>query len=267
MGSDFTFGSFYPGDSVLHRLDPRIKLNLMLIMLVAMFVADGFVGLGLGAGFILLAWCMAGVPLKVAWRAVRPVAVFAVMPLVMNVLFTTDGQALLHWRFILITDHGIYLGFFYALRLVLMFASGILLTLTTSSLALAYGIGSLLSPFERFGLPAYEISLMLRIALRFIPDIGSSFNHIRIAQQARGAVFDHGSPLARLRAFLPCLVPLFAQCFRNAENLGLAMESRCYHGGGNRSRYREYHVGLADSLCLTLGLMLLAGVIVLRVLG
>jgi energy-coupling factor transport system permease protein len=144
-----------------------------------------------------------------------------------------------------------------------MFTGGILLTLTTSPIALAYGIGSLLGPFSRFGLPAYEISLMIRIALRFIPDIGQSFNHIRKAQQARGAVFDHGGPLRRLQALLPCLVPLFAQCLRNAENLGLAMEGRCYHGGPNRSHYRTYQVKAADWLALCSAVTLLAVVVVL----
>jgi energy-coupling factor transport system permease protein len=129
---------------------------------------------------------------------------------------------------------------------------------------LAFAVGQMLAPFERLGLPAYEISLMMHIALRFIPDIGKSFNHIRKAQQARGAVFDRGGPLRRVKALVPCLVPLFAECFRNAEYLGLAMESRCYHGGSDRSHYRQYRVGTRDLLALGIFALLIAGLVAQR---
>jgi len=180
-------------------------------------------------------------------------------------LFVSSGSVLWHWWIITITDEGVYRGIFMAFRLFLMFASAFLVTLTTSAIALAGGIGQLLAPWERLGFPAYEISLMISIALRFIPDIGRSFNHIRKAQQARGAVFNIGGPLRRARALVPCLVPLFAQCFRNAEYLALAMESRCYHGGTRHTVYREYRIRPADILALLVVGAVLAAQIVWRV--
>jgi len=262
---DYTLGNFYNTDSVIHRLDPRVKINLMFALMIITLVADGFPGLGLLFVFSLLGWILAKIPLRVVAGVVRPVIFFAVIPLVLNIFFVTDGVLLTSIGPITVTDRGIYLGVFYSCRLVLMFTTGILLTLTTSSLALAYAIGLMLAPFERFGLPAYEISLLLRIALRFVPDISLSLNHIRKAQLARGAVFDSGSIFARAKALISCMTPLFVLCFKNAENLSNAMESRCYHGSGNRSFYREYSLGKADWITLSAFSVLLVAIIVFRV--
>ncbi|MDR2957677.1 MAG: energy-coupling factor transporter transmembrane protein EcfT [Coriobacteriales bacterium] len=266
MATGFTFGNYYRADSFIHGLDARIKINLMLLLMTVMFISNSFYNLAIITAFMLSGWLIARIPYSVAWRAMLPAALFALFPFFFDTFFIADGQQLFQWGILRVTDAGLSQGIYMGIRLFLLFGCGILVTLTTTSLALAYAIGSMLEPFRRFGLPAYEISLMIRIALRFIPDIGSSFNHIRKAQQARGAVFDHGSPLRRVKALIPCLVPLFAECFRNAENLALAMESRCYHGSSQRSYYREYRIGSKDILALSLVLLLIAGSIVMRVL-
>ena len=259
-------GSYHPGKSPIHKLDPRMKAGLMLLLMVSLLIAEGFTSLGLVAILLAAFWAIAGIPPRLALRSLAPAALFALFPCFFNFLFISDGQTILHWAFIQVTDQGVYRGLFMGSRLFLMFASAFLVTLTTTSIAMANGIGRILSPLERFGLPAYEIALMLRIALRFFPDIGQSFISVRRAQLARGAVFNSGGPIRRLRAFLPCLVPLFALCFRNADYLGLAMESRCYHGGSDRSYYREFSLHPADWLAFSIVFLLFVGMIALRVL-
>ncbi|MCL2136224.1 MAG: energy-coupling factor transporter transmembrane protein EcfT [Coriobacteriia bacterium] len=262
--NDFGFGSYYAAGSFVHRLDPRVKINLLLVLMVAMFVADSFLGLLCVCVFMLLVWWAARIPLSLVGRSILPLLFLVSFPLVLNILFHNDGTLLFSYGPLYITDRGVYLGVYMSFRLLLMFSCGILLSLTTTSLSIAYAVGEMLSPFERLGLPAYEISLMIRIALSFIPDISDSFYRIRKAQQGRGAVFDSGSPIRRVKALVPCLVPLFAQCFRNAEYLGLAMESRCFHGSSQRSFYREYRIGQNDFIAVFLVVLVLSLTVLTR---
>ncbi|MDR1013494.1 MAG: energy-coupling factor transporter transmembrane protein EcfT [Coriobacteriales bacterium] len=246
MAFDITIGQFHPADSLVHRLDPRIKTTLLLVLVVAVFFADGFAGLGLVLLFLLAVMALSALTPGLVLKAAAPLCILLVFPLLFNVFFTPDGTPLVSWGVVHITDEGLYRALFMTLRLLLLFVSAVLLTLTTSPIALCDATASMLRPFRRIGVPAYELSMMMSIALRFIPTLLEDFDHIRKAQRSRGAVFDRGGPLARLRALLPCLVPLFAQSFRHAEELALAMESRCYHGGEHRTHYHLLKIRTAD---------------------
>jgi energy-coupling factor transport system permease protein len=262
MADSFRFGSYYRGSSLIHRLDARIKFSLFIFVLFALLFVSSFLTLGIVAGCLVLLWLIARIPPKTALRALWPVIIFALFPLIMNSFFISEGTELIRLGFLRVTDVALRQGCFMSIRLVLIFSSAVLLTLTTTSLDLANGIGMMMAPLERFRFPAYEISLMLRIALSYIFDIGQEFLRIQKAQQARGALFNSGGPIRRIKALIPCLVPLFSQCFRNAENLGLAMESRCYHGGSNRSYYRQMKVAGRDIVAVCLVVLVMTAAIV-----
>ncbi|MDR0347070.1 MAG: energy-coupling factor transporter transmembrane protein EcfT, partial [Coriobacteriales bacterium] len=224
--------------------------TLLFVIAIAIFLADNFVGLLTILVFLLIVIALSSLTLRLTAKAFAPLSILLIFPLILNLFFMSDGNQLVRWGIILITDGGLYRAGFMTLRLLLLFTTAVLLTLTTSLIALGDAVASMLRPFERFGMPSYEIAMMITIALRFIPTLLEDFDHIRKAQQARGAVFDRGGPIARAKAFLPCLIPLFAQSFRRAEELALAMESRCYHGGSERTHYHILKLGMRDA-CAT----------------
>jgi len=246
MAFDITIGQYYPSSSVLHRLDPRTKVTLLFVLMVSAFLANGFAGLGVLSLLLLVSVALSAIPFRAVLKAVAPLSILLVFPLLLNLFFVKDGNALVHWGALLITDEGLYRAGFMTLRLFILFLSAVLLTLCTSPIALCDAIAAMLAPFRRLGVPAYEISMMINIALRFIPTLMDDFSHIVKAQRSRGADFDRGGPVARVKAFIPCLVPLFAQSLRHAEELALAMESRCYHGGEMRTHYHILRFTLRD---------------------
>ncbi|MDR2586923.1 MAG: energy-coupling factor transporter transmembrane protein EcfT [Coriobacteriales bacterium] len=263
MAFDIAIGQFHNADSLVHRLDPRIKVTLLFVLIVAAFFIDNLLGLGIFLVFLLVTTALASLTPRLVIKALAPLSFLLIFPLIFNLFFIADGTPLLEWGPVLITDEGAYRAVFMTLRLLLLFFSATLLTLTTSPIALCDATAAMLAPFRRFGVPAYEISLMISIALRFIPTLLEDFDHIRKAQTARGAVFDRGGPIARVRALLPCLVPLFAQSFRHAEELALAMESRCYHGGDDRTHYHVLKMGARDACAVVACCALLVTMIVL----
>ncbi|MDR2196678.1 MAG: energy-coupling factor transporter transmembrane protein EcfT [Coriobacteriales bacterium] len=264
MAFDIAIGQYHHTTSVLHRLDPRVKLTLLIVWIASVFLADDFWGLGLLLLGVLAFVGLSHVPLRTVLKAFAPLSFLLIFPLLMNALFVPDGTALVHAGPLLVTDEGLHRGLFMSVRLFLLFIAATLLTLTTSPIALTDAIASMLAPFERFGVPAFEISMMVNIALRFIPTLLEEFDRIRKAQIARGAVFDSGGPLRRLRAIVPVLVPLFAQSFYHAENLAVAMESRCYHGGGNRTHYHVLRMELRDLVAsLVMAALLILMIVVL----
>jgi energy-coupling factor transport system permease protein len=244
---DLAIGRFYNTDSVIHRLDPRIKVTLLLIFIIATFFVDTLPGLGLFFLFMLLVIALSSLSLQTVLKALAPLSFLLIFPLLFNLLFFVGGTPLFDWGIIHIGTEGIYRALFMTLRLFLLFLSATLLTLTTSPIALCDATAAMLKPFERVGMPAYEISMIISIALRFIPTLLEDFDHIRKAQRSRGAVFDQGGPIARIKTLIPCLVPLFAQSFRHAEELALAMESRCYHGGSHRTHYHVLKMRTRDA--------------------
>jgi energy-coupling factor transport system permease protein len=248
MAFDIAIGQYHNAESLVHRLDPRVKVTLLFVLIAAAFFINTALGLGLYFLFMLTVIALSSLPLRLVGKALAPVCFLLIFPLIFNLFFVAEGTELIHWGIIRITTEGISRAFFMTLRLLLLFLSATILTLTTSPIALCDAIASMLRPFARFGVPAYELSMMISIALRFIPTLLSDLDHILKAQQSRGAVFDRGGPLARLRALLPCFVPLFAQSFRHAETLALAMESRCYHGGSNRTHYHVLKMHVRDAV-------------------
>ena len=259
MLKDITLGQFFPGNSFLHKLDPRTKLLLTLGLIVVVFVSHGFVGFGLILAFVLAATALSGLKLKFLLRGLKPIFFIVAFTFVLNVFFQTTGNVLVQLGFLKITDEG--------LRMALLVFCTQLLTLTTSPIALTDGLESLLGPLKKVRFPVHEIAMMMSIALRFIPTLMDEADKIMKAQTARGADFESGNLIQRAKAMVPLLVPLFVGAFRRAEELAMAMEARCYRGGEGRTRMRTLRYSGRDALAGGLLLALLAAVIALNALG
>ena len=239
MLKDITLGQFFPGNSFLHKLDPRTKLLLTLGLIVVVFVSHGFVGFGLILAFVLAATALSGLKLKFLLRGLKPIFFIVAFTFVLNVFFQNTGNVLVQLGFLKITDEGLRMALFLAARLVLLVFCTQLLTLTTSPIALTDGLESLLGPLKKVRFPVHEIAMMMSIALRFIPTLMDEADKIMKAQTARGADFESGNLIERAKAMIPLLVPLFVSSFRRANELAMAMEARCYRGGDHRTRLRE----------------------------
>ena len=238
MLTDITLGQYYPGDSFLHRMDPRAKILCTMIFIVAIFLANNLWSYLLVAGFTFLAIAMSGVPASLIWKAIKPLWIILVFTMGIHVL-TTPGNELFTWKFIHISEEGIRNGLIMTLRLVFLIAFSSLLTYTTSPIVLTDGIEALLMPFKRFGVPAHELAMMMTIALRFIPTLLEETDRIMKAQSTRGADFVNGNLWQRAKNMVPLLVPLFISAFRRADDLATAMEARCYRGGEGRTKMHQ----------------------------
>lgn len=238
MLTDITLGQYYPGDSFLHRMDPRAKILCTMIFIVAIFLANNLWSYLLVAGFTFLAIAMSGVPTSLIWKAIKPLWIILVFTMGIHVL-TTPGNELFTWKFIHISEEGIRNGLIMTLRLVFLIAFSSLLTYTTSPIVLTDGIEVLLMPFKRFGVPAHELAMMMTIALRFIPTLLEETDRIMKAQSSRGADFVNGNLWQRAKNMVPLLVPLFISAFRRADDLATAMEARCYRGGEGRTKMHQ----------------------------
>lgn len=238
MLTDITLGQYYPGDSFLHRMDPRAKILCTMIFIVAIFLANNLWSYLLVAGFTFLAIAMSGVPASLIWKAIKPLWIILVFTMGIHVL-TTPGNELFTWKFIHISEEGIRNGLIMTLRLVFLIAFSSLLTYTTSPIVLTDGIEALLMPFKRFGVPAHELAMMMTIALRFIPTLLEETDRIMKAQSSRGADFVNGNLWQRAKNMVPLLVPLFISAFRRADDLATAMEARCYRGGEGRTKMHQ----------------------------
>lgn len=259
MFKDITLGQYFPGNSPVHRLDPRTKLLLMIAFLVAVFlVRDIWLFLPVAA-FAIGATLLARVPLSYLWRSLKPLKWILVFMFVLNLLMIRTGEPLWDWWIIHITTGGLWQACFIALRLVLLVSGTSLMTLTTTPIALTDGLERLLSPFSVFKFPAHELAMMMTIALRFIPTLLEEADKIMKAQLSRGADLESGNILQRAKAMVPILVPLFVSAFRRADELAMAMESRCYHGGEGRTRMHVLHFAARDAWAalVTLGLIAL----------
>lgn len=264
MLKDITIGQYISGDSLLHRLDPRTKIIGIFILMVSLFVVDRWYSLAFAAGIIFGILFISQVPLRYYLKGVRPLLFIIVFTAVIQILLT-PGNVVWQWKFLHVTIEGIHLAGFMCSRLVLLVLITSVLTLTTTPIALTDAMETLLSPFKRFGLPAHELAMMMTIALRFIPTLIEETDKIIKAQAARGAVFDQGGILSRAKAFLPVLVPLFLSAIKRADELSMAMEARCYHGGEGRTRLHELIYTREDylSVAVLVGVLLLC--ILLRV--
>lgn len=267
MLKDITLGQYFPGNTPVHRLDPRTKLVLLVLYMVALFCAKWFVSYALMLVFLITVTALGRIPLRSMTRGLKPMLIFIILTAVLNLFYTREGKLLFEWKFIHVYSKGVETAFFMVLRIMMLICGTFLLTYTTSPIALTDGLESLLSPLKKLKVPVHELAMMMSIALRFIPTLIEETDKIMSAQKARGADFETGSLIRRAKALIPILVPLFVSAFRRADELATAMECRCYHGGEGRTRLKVLRFAPADYAALAIGVLLVAAVIVLRRFG
>jgi energy-coupling factor transport system permease protein len=236
---DITLGQYYPGNSFIHRLDPRTKILSTLLLIVAVFLANTAIGYAALCAMVLFIILVSGLPFMLVLKSVKPLLFIIVLTLVLHAVMGQGEHVLYQWKFIRITEEGLRLGVQMAMRLILLLMISSILTFTTSPIVLTDGIEALLRPFRVIGVPAHELAMMMTIALRFIPTLMEETDRIIKAQTARGADFSGGNLLVRAKNMLPILVPLFISAFRRADDLAVAMEARCYRGGEGRTRMHQ----------------------------
>ena len=267
MLKDITLGQYYPGDTLIHKLDPRTKLILTLLYIVALFTAVVYAGYALVFLFLATSILISRIRLKTILSGLKPLIIIVLITGILNLFYTKGEHLLVHFWRISIYWEGVETAIFMALRIMLLIAGTLLLTYTTSPLQLTDGLESLLNPLKKIHLPVHELAMMMSIALRFIPTLIEETDKIMSAQRARGADFETGGLIAKAKAMLPLLIPLFVSAFRRADELATAMESRCYHGGEGRTRMKQLKMARRDWIALAVGILLLALVILFRRMG
>ena len=261
MFKNVTLGQYFPGESFVHRLDPRTKLLATIALIAVVFVSSGFAGFIVIAAFVLLTAMSTGVHLKFLFKGLKPIFFIILFTFILNLFFQQTGEVLVEFWIIKITTGGLRMAGFMAARLILLVVASQLLTLTTSPISLTDGLESLMRPFTKIGFPAHEIAMMMSIALRFIPTLMDEADKIMKAQKARGADFENGNILKRAKAMIPLLVPLFVGAFRRADELALAMDARCYRGGEGRTRMNQLKYSHRDAIACAVIVALFAAVI------
>ena len=255
---DITLGQYFPGNSPIHRLDPRAKLVALILYIVALFMAEWFVTYAVMLAVLILVTALSTVKPKALLRGMKPVLILLIFTGVLNMFYTPGRELVSFWIFT-ITYEGILHAFFMVIRIVMLISCTFLLTYTTSPLALTDGLEGLLSPLKKIKIPVHELAMMMSIALRFIPTLIEETDKIMSAQRARGADFDTGNLLQKAKALIPLLVPLFISAFRRADELSTAMECRCYHGGTGRTRMNKLRFRPADGLFMLAALVICVG--------
>ena len=264
MLKDITLGQYFPGQSVIHRLDPRTKRTMLVVYIVALFLAEGWVSYGLVFVFLAVVIRLSTIPLKSILRGMKPLVMILIFTGVLNLFFTQDGEVLVKFWVLTVTSGGLSRALMMMARILMLISGTFLLTYTTSPIALTDGLEALMNPLKKVGVPVHELSMMMCIALRFIPTLIEETDKIMSAQKARGADFESGSLTDRAKALIPILVPLFISAFRRADELATAMECRCYQGGEGRTKMKQLHYHREDFLSYCAGAVLLAVVIVLK---
>lgn len=238
MLKDITIGQYFPGNSLIHRLDPRVKIVLVIAYIVMLFMARNPLGLLVGVAFVVLIYAVSKIPAKMILKSLKPIAPVIIFTSILNMLFV-EGDTVLSFWIINITLQGITTAIVMTVRILCLIAGSSLLTYTTSPIALTDAIERLMSPLRYIKLPVHELAMMMTIALRFIPTLIEETDKIMSAQKARGADLESGGLMQRAKALVPILIPLFVSAFRRADELALAMECRCYHGGEGRTRMKQ----------------------------
>ena len=268
MLKDITLGQYFPGNSVVHRLDPRTKLIMLVVYIVTLFMATNVVSYALVAGFLFVAIKISTIPMKSIVRGMKPLVLILVFTGVLNLFFTVgEGEPLVDFWVITVYKEGIIRAVFMVLRILLLISGTFLLTYTTSPISLTDGLESLMAPLKKIHVPVHELSMMMCIALRFIPTLIEETDKIMCAQKARGADFESGSLMDKAKALVPILVPLFISAFRRADELATAMECRCYQGGDGRTKMKLLRYKLWDFEAFGIGVLLIAAIAVLRAFG
>ena len=264
MLKDITLGQYFPGKSVIHRLDPRTKLILLIVYIVVLFLAKSWVTYGLMLLTLVLIIKVSTIPPKAVVRGMKPLVMILIFTGILNLFFTQEGKVLFHAGFITVSTGGILRAVQMMARILMLISATFLLTYTTSPIALTDALESLMGPLKKVRVPVHELSMMMCIALRFIPTLIEETDKIMSAQKARGADFESGNLIQRAKALIPILVPLFISAFRRADELATAMECRCYQGGEGRTKmkllryHREDMIAFAIGACLAVTVLILS---------
>ena len=268
MLKDITLGQYFPGTSIIHRLDPRTKLIMLVVYIAALFMASGWVA------YIMLFACLAAIikvstiPVKSIVKGMKPLVMILVFTGILNLFFTKEGRELVNLGGVLvITSGGLSRATMMVARILMLITCTFLLTYTTSPIALTDGLEALMGPLKKVGVPVHELSMMMCIALRFIPTLIEETDKIMCAQKARGADFENGSLMDRAKALIPILVPLFISAFRRADELATAMECRCYQGGEGRTKMKMLRYHREDFISFGCGILIIVAVIILANFG
>ena len=264
MIRDITLGQYFPGESLIHRLDPRIKIIATLLFVVELFIVDSFWGFLAATAALMVVIGVSKVPLTFILRGLKPIFLIIAFTFILN-LFVIPGKVLVEIGPLSISEEGVYTAFFMAARLILLIIGSSLLTFTTKPMSLTDGIEALLSPFSKIGVPAHELAMMMTIALRFIPTLLEETDKIMKAQQARGADFESGNIIRRAKSLIPILIPLFINAFRIAHDLAMAMEARCYRGGQFRTRMNAMKFGSQDAVAAVMMAAFLGMIVLMRI--
>ena len=261
MLKDITLGQYFPGNTVAHKLDPRTKIILVIVYIVALFQANGWIGYALVTAVTAACMALSRIKPSSMFKGIKPMLIIIVLTAALNIFYTQGTPVRPGW---IITWEGIARAVQMVLRIVLLISGTFLLTYTTSPIALTDGLELLMNPLKKLKVPVHEMTIMMSMALRFIPTLISETDKIMSAQKARGADFETGNLMQRAKALLPILVPLFVSAFKRADELAVAMESRCYHGGEGRTRMKQLRMQTRDYIALALGAVFLAVMFVLK---
>ena len=264
MLKDITIGQYFPGNSVIHRMDPRMKIVLAIAYIVMLFLAKGFSGIAVGVVFLAICYGISRIPVSLVLKSLKPVIPIILFTAILNMFFV-EGDPLFQWAFITITKQGLATAGLMSVRIVCLIAGTSLLTYTTSPIVLTDGIERLLSPLKKLHLPVHELAMMMTIALRFIPTLIEETDKIMSAQKARGADLETGGLVQRAKALVPILIPLFISAFRRADDLALAMECRCYRGGEGRTRMKQLKLESRDIAGAVIVALTIAAIILLNI--
>ena len=267
MLKDITLGQYFPGQSVIHRLDPRTKLIMLVVYIVALFLAKSWVSYALMLAFLVWVIQISTIPPKAIVRGMKPLVMILLFTGILNLFFSQDGRVLVHFWIITVTTGGVSRAAMMMARILMLITGSFLLTYTTSPIALTDGLESLMGPLKKLKVPVHELAMMMCIALRFIPTLIEETDKIMSAQKARGADFENGSLMDRARALIPILVPLFISAFRRADELATAMECRCYQGGEGRTKMKQLHYHRNDFRAFGIGGAVVLAVVVLGQFG
>ncbi len=264
MIKDITIGQYFPGRSILHRMDARMKIVLTFVIIVLIFLCKSFFSMGLMVAFVIALVFASRVPLKTVLKSLKPIFFIVIFTAVLNIFYTTGGAWTISIWVFKISEKGVFTALFMAVRIICLVVVSSLLTYTTTPTGLTDALERLLSPLKIFKIEVHTIAMMMTLALRFIPTLIEEIDRIMSAQKARGADWESGSLLSRAKALVPVLVPLFVSSFRRAYELAFAMECRCYTGGKGRTRMKQMKLRVIDFVSMTVTAVLLAGVIVLN---
>ncbi|MBO7690541.1 MAG: energy-coupling factor transporter transmembrane protein EcfT [Clostridia bacterium] len=264
MVKDITIGQYFPGSSVIHRLDPRMKLVLTLFFIVFIFVCHNFWSMGLMVLTLGVIIALSRISIRTILKGIKPVLIIILFTAVLNLLYIRTGDLIWEWKFIHLYTGGLYTAIFMVIRILALIIASSLLTYTTSPTLITDAIERLLSPLKFMRSGVHTIAMMMTIALRFIPTLIEEFDRITSAQKARGADLETGNLLERTRALIPVFIPLFITSFRRAYDLAYAMECRCYHGYEGRTRMRQMKLEVKDYVALLIMVAVLTGIILLN---